>query len=547
MLTGGFPQGFAFVQFAEATEAATAIEKLHGALVYGHTFKVSLAHASSPKGKKKDTAALLPSGKRARDDRGDKTAHASKRTGAAKSSQETTTQQTSGFHVVQSVVSDMVQQIVDLTAATSLKSSPSTTSLKRKDSDADLCVDGSTHTFNKRQTSSAKPSSIMSHHQPMQEHQRPRIASEFEPRKMPKRPPPPSMIRSCQPPPPPPCGGTRLFVTSLYEYTHQELHAMFHVYGDFSHVQMVHCQGKLHTMAYVQYTTASTAQYVVESFSSDRSLLSVCFADETKQTSRIMLNWLEVGFAMATSTLTTIVSQCDGMEFVDIIPIAPVPTGSVSVTTSGRCNVKFTNEVLARAAFGYLRTLPSIVSLQLIPDPTSSYDVDIRAVESQFAHLMSTPYYPTPPMPVQAPAVASSDDELLWLHVASPAPCTWSGIQSVVTPVPVLDLIVDGGDGSDDDGARKGRTSRSSTDKTMTHDGDVGDDAPGDDDVSTRTGTSSQPTKLCEAWVQFASPKHALMAMNTLLRQDSIAQVSVAQLPPPIALRRHAKKAKRWM
>ncbi|ETV66939.1 hypothetical protein H257_16742 [Aphanomyces astaci] len=526
-------RGFAFVQFTEATEAAAAIEKLHGAIVHGHTFKVSLAHASSPKGKKKEGGMMLPSGKRARDDRGDKTTHASKRTGAATvSSLHGTTSTPSPpteLQLVQSVLSDIVQQIVDMTVTSSLKPPSSTvsTSLKRKDSDADSSAD--THTYNKRQTP-VKPSSA--HH-----HSRAAAVSDFLPRKMPKRPPPPPIFIR---PPPPPCS-TRLFVTSLYEYTHQELHAMFHVYGDFDHVQMVHCQGKLHTMAYVQYTKMSTAQYVVESFADDRSLLHVLFADETKQTSRIMLNWLHIGCTMPANMLTTIVSQCDGMEFIDIIPLS---SGSA---TSGRCNVKFTNEAMARAAFGYLRTLPSILSLQLIPDPTSTYDVDIRAVENQFAHLMSTPYYPSicsaPPSSstptCAAPAVpgADDDDDLVWLHVTSPSPCTWSSIQSVVTPVPVLDLVVEG-DNDDDGGARKSQT----TSTTSTTSSNTCSPPPTTID-STSDDIACSKSPFFNAWVQFGSAKHALAALRTL-QQDTAPFVHVAVAPP---MQRHAKKAKRWV
>ncbi|RHY98105.1 hypothetical protein DYB35_007319, partial [Aphanomyces astaci] len=199
----------------EATEAAAAIEKLHGAIVHGHTFKVSLAHASSPKGKKKEGGMMLPSGKRARDDRGDKTTHASKRTGAATvSSLHGTTSTPSPpteLQLVQSVLSDIVQQIVDMTVTSSLKppSSAFSTSLKRKDSDADSSAD--THTYNKRQTP-VKPSSA--HH-----HSRAAAVSDFLPRKMPKRPPPPPIFIR---PPPPPCS-TRLFVTSLYEVHEQHV------------------------------------------------------------------------------------------------------------------------------------------------------------------------------------------------------------------------------------------------------------------------------------------------------------------------------------
>ncbi|RHY00496.1 hypothetical protein DYB25_005026, partial [Aphanomyces astaci] len=203
------------VQVQPATEAAAAIEKLHGAIVHGHTFKVSLAHASSPKGKKKEGGMMLPSGKRARDDRGDKTTHASKRTGAATvSSLHGTTSTPSPpteLQLVQSVLSDIVQQIVDMTVTSSLKPPSSTvsTSLKRKDSDADSSAD--THTYNKRQTP-VKPSSA--HH-----HSRAAAVSDFLPRKMPKRPPPPPIFLR---PPPPPCS-TRLFVTSLYEVHEQHV------------------------------------------------------------------------------------------------------------------------------------------------------------------------------------------------------------------------------------------------------------------------------------------------------------------------------------
>ncbi|KAF0693046.1 Aste57867_15941 [Aphanomyces stellatus] len=436
-------RGFAFVQYAKAAEAAAAIEALHGAHLHGHTFKVSLAHASSPKGKKKDV--LLPSGKRARDDKGEKPSHASKRMGSQTSQVDEDAEDAATTAIVQSVLTDMVQHVVDHVAASSKSS------LKRKDSDA-----GVRAPWSKRQPAT----------------------------KVPKRPAPPPKTSGPFPP------RAKLFVTSVYEYTHQELHAMFHVYGDFDHVQMVHCQGKLHTMAYVQYTKMSTATFVLDSFADDRSLLSVTLADEIKQTSRIMLNWIQVAFTMPTPLLTSIVSQCAGMEFIDI------PVASDTGAAKGRANIKFTNETLARAALAYLGAAAAareIQTLQLIADPTSSYEVDIRAVESQFAHLMSTPYYPSTPPP---PPSTTTDDDM-WLHLTSDASFTWHDIQSVVTPVPVLDMVMD-------------------------HD----------------------PPVVFEAWLQFASAKYALLAMNTLL-QSCRFHVSVARQPPPSL--RHTKKAKRLM
>ncbi|CAK4083941.1 unnamed protein product [Aphanomyces euteiches] len=452
-------RGFAFVQYTKASEAAAAIEKLHGAVLLGHTFKVSLAHASSPKGggKKKDA---LPSGKRARDDKGEKSAHASKRIGSQATTptppHEDDVSATNA--IVQSVLSDLVQQIVESHTSTSTKSS-----LKRKDSEAGARVQ-----WNKRQAATHASSPLSTSSSNINGH-------ESTHRKVPKRPPPP---------PPPKTPATfppraKLFVTSIYEYTHQELHAMFHVYGDFDHVQMVHCHGKLRTMAYVQYTKMSTAAFVLESFADDESLLTVTMADEVKQTSRIMLNWIQLTFTMPTHMLASMVSQCAGMEFMDI-PVAS-DTGAVK----GRANIKFANEMLARAAFEYLRAWPEIQTVHLITDPTSSYDVDIRAVESQFAHLMSSPYFSPPPPP-------PASEEEMWLHLTSTTPFTWHSVQSVVTPVPVVDMVME-----------------------------------------------QELPAVFEAWLQFGSAKNTLLAMNTLL-QTQLYDVSVARHPPL----RHSKKAK---
>ncbi|KAG6580043.1 RRM domain protein [Phytophthora cinnamomi] len=65
---------------------------------------------------------------------------------------------------------------------------------------------------------------------------------------------------------------TKLFFTSTYKFTEQELEAMFAVYGDFESIELVKSFGRVKTMAYVRYTKSSTAAFVVKSFCEESSL-----------------------------------------------------------------------------------------------------------------------------------------------------------------------------------------------------------------------------------------------------------------------------------
>ncbi|RLN50252.1 hypothetical protein BBJ28_00003751 [Nothophytophthora sp. Chile5] len=64
---------------------------------------------------------------------------------------------------------------------------------------------------------------------------------------------------------------TKLFFTSTYKFTSQELEAMFAVYGDFESVELVKSFGRVRTMAYVRYSTPTTAAFVVKSFREETS------------------------------------------------------------------------------------------------------------------------------------------------------------------------------------------------------------------------------------------------------------------------------------
>ena len=86
---------------------------------------------------------------------------------------------------------------------------------------------------------------------------------------------------------------SKLFVTSGYKYSRQELDAMFRIYGDLQRITIVPVQGKLKTMAYVDYSNTSTAASVVESMSQDshdeiedspNKKLAVTFASEEDST-----------------------------------------------------------------------------------------------------------------------------------------------------------------------------------------------------------------------------------------------------------------------
>ncbi|KAG7388838.1 hypothetical protein PHYPSEUDO_011672 [Phytophthora pseudosyringae] len=64
---------------------------------------------------------------------------------------------------------------------------------------------------------------------------------------------------------------TKLFFTSTYKFTEQELEAMFAVYGDFESAELVKSFGRVKTMAYIRYSKACTAAHVVKSFREESS------------------------------------------------------------------------------------------------------------------------------------------------------------------------------------------------------------------------------------------------------------------------------------
>ncbi|DAZ93712.1 TPA: hypothetical protein N0F65_009638, partial [Lagenidium giganteum] len=278
---------------------------------------------------------------------------------------------------------------------------------------------------------------------------------------------------------------TKLFFTSSIQVSHtgtftaQELEAMFSAYGDFDGVQMVRSFGRVKTMAYVNYTERATAALVVESFQRDyeRNVssgeivkvrngcqasvqlgspptcldLQICFAEEPSSTDTAQDNseprarpadfhandpvervppqwsqsprWLMIAYdrMLPNETLSSVVSQCRGMEIVDL---------KVSKTTGmplGVAFARFTTSGDAMAAAHVLRQveLPPrsqrylhVVSIDTPtrysvahnmlnetdghPIAQSSQDAlarlpedtDIRAVEARFAHLMHNPGEP---------------------------------------------------------------------------------------------------------------------------------------------------------
>uniref|UniRef100_A0AAV1VEP1 RRM domain-containing protein n=1 Tax=Peronospora matthiolae TaxID=2874970 RepID=A0AAV1VEP1_9STRA len=64
---------------------------------------------------------------------------------------------------------------------------------------------------------------------------------------------------------------TKLFFTSTYKFTDQEVEAMFSVYGDFESAELVRSFGRVRTMAYIIYSKPSTAAFVVKSFKEESS------------------------------------------------------------------------------------------------------------------------------------------------------------------------------------------------------------------------------------------------------------------------------------
>ncbi|CAI5720709.1 unnamed protein product [Hyaloperonospora brassicae] len=163
---------------------------------------------------------------------------------------------------------------------------------------------------------------------------------------------------------------SKLFFTSTYKFTEQEVEAMFSVYGDFESAELVRSFGRVKTMAYIRYSTPSTAAFVVKSFREESSqgdedpeqseFMALSFAHDTglqqrekpaqchaetalkcssilhsghplanKPTPSISTSVVSVGNDrlwllltydrfLATHILSSVVSSLSGMEFMDI-------------------------------------------------------------------------------------------------------------------------------------------------------------------------------------------------------------------------------------
>ncbi|KAG1690918.1 hypothetical protein DVH05_027377 [Phytophthora capsici] len=263
---------------------------------------------------------------------------------------------------------------------------------------------------------------------------------------------------------------TKLFFTSTYKFTAQELEAMFAVYGDFEAVELVKSFGRVKTMAYIRYSKPCTAAFVVKAFREESSqgdedperpeFMTLSFAHETgslhsfqrpkpgeEQAERAMgypsnfypslpahkaapaissggkdRLWVLLLYDrfLATHMLSSVVSSFSGMKFMDIKVVKS--TGEAQ----GVAFVKFDSETNATQAalqlhqmelpLGSGKFLQAIVILapslfttthgnnamgtneSMRLDRTtdervvtgSSEDVDLRAVEARFAHLMRT-------------------------------------------------------------------------------------------------------------------------------------------------------------
>uniref|UniRef100_H3HDQ7 RRM domain-containing protein n=1 Tax=Phytophthora ramorum TaxID=164328 RepID=H3HDQ7_PHYRM len=103
---------------------------------------------------------------------------------------------------------------------------------------------------------------------------------------------------------------TKVFFTSTYKFTEQELEAMFAVYGDFESVELVKSFGRVKTMAYVRYskvglsggsTSAPSTGTVMPSSGKDRLWVLLLYDR-----------------FLATHMLSSVVSSLSGMEFMDI-------------------------------------------------------------------------------------------------------------------------------------------------------------------------------------------------------------------------------------
>ncbi|ETP20770.1 hypothetical protein F441_05572 [Phytophthora nicotianae CJ01A1] len=272
---------------------------------------------------------------------------------------------------------------------------------------------------------------------------------------------------------------TKLFFTSTYKFTEQELEAMFAVYGNFESAELVKSFGRVKTMAYIRYSKPYTAAFVVKSFREETyqadedperpEFMTLSFAHDTRDvhlqhqakpaqlhanrgldcssdlfsslaptnkpastTSASMSSagkerlWVLLLYDrfLATHMLSSVVSSFSGMEFMDIKVVKS--TGEAQ----GVAFVKFDSEANAAQAalqlhqmelpLGSGKFLQAIVILapslfttthgsnslgtneSMRLDHTtdervvtgSSEDVDLRAVEARFAHLMRSTEYP---------------------------------------------------------------------------------------------------------------------------------------------------------
>ncbi|CAH0522453.1 unnamed protein product [Peronospora belbahrii] len=298
---------------------------------------------------------------------------------------------------------------------------------------------------------------------------------------------------------------TKLFFTSTYKFTKQELEAMFVVYGDFESAHLVKSFGRVKTMAYIHYSKPCTAALVVKSFREELSqgdqnrerpeFMTLSFAHETgelqlQQREKPVQSHVERALGcstalysslpnspvpststnhlssagkdrlwvlllydryLATHMLSSVVSSLSGMEYMDIKVVKS--TGEAQ----GVAFVKFDSDTSATQAALQLHQMelplgsgkflqaivilaPSLFSTTHGNGSTStqeslrldhaadervvtgsSEDVDLRAVEARFAHLMRStelPYtregphfhhYSSPPFPRRA---TPSDHEL---------------------------------------------------------------------------------------------------------------------------------------
>ncbi|KAH7460434.1 hypothetical protein KRP22_008383 [Phytophthora ramorum] len=265
---------------------------------------------------------------------------------------------------------------------------------------------------------------------------------------------------------------TKVFFTSTYKFTEQELEAMFAVYGDFESVELVKSFGRVKTMAYVRYSKPSTAAFVVKSFREESSqgnecpekpeFMTLSFAHETtdfqlQQRARLAhfperaLNcssdlypslsggstsapstgtvmpssgkdrlWVLLLYDrfLATHMLSSVVSSLSGMEFMDIKVVkstgeaqgvAFVKFDSEANATQGALQLhqmelplgsgKFLQAIVILAPSLFTTThggnsISNNESMRLDRSADervvtgSSDDVDLRAVEARFAHLM---------------------------------------------------------------------------------------------------------------------------------------------------------------